>query len=128
MFEIVFERASDSLIDVFRAAVDECARLDNRWVCTEHILMALSRDTGHVAGQALDSMKIGSANIEAEVDKRLNETTGSEPLFSERTEVLEPPSDKPKLRVFSREEQGHEGIAFSQMVIEALKRSNEYSL
>jgi hypothetical protein len=73
-------------------------------------------------------MKVSSANIEAEVDKRLKETTGSEPLFSEKTEVLEPPSDKPKLRVFSREEQGHEGIAFSQMVIEALKRSNEYSL
>ena len=45
-------------------------------------------------------MKIDSEAIRKEVEKQLKEKSGSEPLFSERPEPVEPQSDKPKLRVF----------------------------
>lgn len=128
MFEIVFEKASESLLNVFRDALEECERLDNRWVCSEHILLALTLDDEHVAGAALGSMKVDAEAVEKEVEKQLKEKTASEPVFIERSETPEFPSDKPKLRVFSSEDESHEGVAFSQIVIEALKRANDYCL
>ncbi len=128
MFEIVFEKANDSLLNVLRHSVDECQRLKNRWVCSEHILLSLALEQDHVAGRSLGSMKIDSEAIRKEVEKQLKEKSASEPLFSDRPEPVEPQSDKPKLRVFSREDENSEGVLFSQMVIEALKRAHEYSL
>ncbi|HEY9717758.1 MAG TPA: Clp protease N-terminal domain-containing protein [Trichormus sp.] len=127
MFETVFEKASDSLLDVLRAALDECIRLDNRWVCSEHILLAMIRENDNIAGAALASMKISADSVQKEADERLRDKTESEPMFSERADNPEAEaSDKPKLRVFSRDDAS--SIGFSQMVVEALKRSNDYSL
>jgi hypothetical protein len=130
MFEIVFERASESLLTVFRAGFDECARLENRWVCSEHLLLALTIDSDHVAGKALGTMKVNADAVQNEVDKQLKEKLGSEPMFTERSETIEAAAtgDRPKLRVFSSEDAAHNGIAFSQIVIDALKRANDYSL
>jgi len=127
MFETVFEKASDSLLSVLRAALDECTRLNNRWVCTEHILLALTRDNENIAGAALESMKIDGKSVQKEVDEQLREKIGSEPLFSEFSESAEAQeTDRPKLSVFKSEDAG--SVGFSQMAVEALKRSCDYSL
>ena len=50
MFEIVFEKANDSLLNVLRHSVDECERLKNRWVCSEHILLSLALEQATLPG------------------------------------------------------------------------------
>jgi ATP-dependent Clp protease ATP-binding subunit ClpA len=128
MFEFVFDKASDCYLRVMRTALDECERFGNHWLCSEHLLLALTNDSEHLAGQALESMKVDAKSVQKEADKRLKEKNASEPLFCERPDSTSEPADKPKLRVFTGAEEGTASAAFSQPVVEALRRSHDYSL
>ncbi|MGH9550009.1 MAG: Clp protease N-terminal domain-containing protein, partial [Terriglobales bacterium] len=101
MFETVFERASESLLHTIRAALDESNRLNNRWVCSEHLMLALARDNKSIAGQALATMKLDPNSLRAEVEKELKEKMASEPIWVDRVDSSEQESaDKPRLSVF----------------------------
>jgi hypothetical protein len=80
MFDCVFDHAGEAFIRVLRIAIEERARLKNSHVCTEHLLLALTRDSHNIAAQALASMKIGSEHAEREVSKLLDKKQASEPL------------------------------------------------
>ncbi len=128
MFDAVFERSGESLLRVVHDALDQCAILKHRWVCTEHLLLVLAKDLEEgrddVATQALRSMNITGEAAKREVLERLREKE-TEPLFTDRPDHVDglqervmqispaPESIKP---------------AFSQVVMQAFQRAEEYSI
>ncbi|HEY9776054.1 MAG TPA: Clp protease N-terminal domain-containing protein [Planktothrix sp.] len=129
MFEVVFEKASDSLLAVLLDATEECARMNNRWICTEHLLLALTHDASNVAGQALTSMQISSESVQKEVDEALQDQTGWEPLFEHFSDPLtEKEAPGLKVKPIGSSEGAIDETRYSQQTVEALKRSLDYSL
>lgn len=58
--------------NVMAAAIDEARQLESRYVCAEHLLIALARAEGSVASAALSELKITPASIRAEITRRID--------------------------------------------------------
>lgn len=126
MFETVFEGASEPLLRIIRGGLDECARLQNGWLCTEHLFLALLHESDSIGGQALASLKIDVQAARKEVTGALRDKDGSEPRYSQFGEPAENVTQKTKLRSYSSESEVIS--AMSETVIDALKRAIDYSL
>ncbi len=57
--------------NVLSAAIEEARQLESKFVCAEHLLIALARAEGSVASAALAELKITPASIRAEITRRL---------------------------------------------------------
>lgn len=58
--------------NVMAAAIEEARQLESRFVCAEHLLIALARADGSVASAALRHLKITPASIRAEITRRID--------------------------------------------------------
>lgn len=57
--------------NVMAAAIEEARQLESKVVCSEHLLIALSREKGSVAQVALAELGVNAGTIRAELTKRL---------------------------------------------------------
>jgi ATP-dependent Clp protease ATP-binding subunit ClpC len=60
--------------NVMAAAIEEARQLESKVVCSEHLLLALSREDGSVGQATLHEMDIRAATIRREITKRLDRT------------------------------------------------------
>ncbi|MCB9852936.1 MAG: hypothetical protein H6819_07560 [Phycisphaerales bacterium] len=58
--------------NVMAAAIEEARQLESRFVCAEHLLIALARAEGSVASAALAELRISAPNIRAEITRRID--------------------------------------------------------
>ena len=58
--------------NVMAKAIEEARQLESKVVCTEHLLLALSREDGSVAQAALHSLGIRAGTIRREITRRLD--------------------------------------------------------
>lgn len=58
--------------NVMAAAIEEARQLESKYVCAEHLLIALAREPGSVASATLHELGLGPGSIRAEVSKRLD--------------------------------------------------------
>jgi ATP-dependent Clp protease ATP-binding subunit ClpA len=124
MFELVFDRAGAALLNVMYGALDQCQKLGSKWVCTEHVLIAMIEDEdGHlsIATQALASMSVNEKSA-LEIANHIKLNPDSEPLFTRRSESLEATPPSPGQHASA------DRPAFSQAVIDSLKRAEDYSI
>lgn len=61
--------------NVMAAAIEEARQLESRYVCAEHLLIALARADGSVASAALAELKVTPATIRAEITRRIESDT-----------------------------------------------------
>ncbi len=126
MFDFVFERASESLLGVIYLSLDECLRLSNKWVGSEHLLLGLinsqNTEDDNLAGRALASMSVDSKNAFQEIENHVRLNPDAEPVFNDRPQSVDAVA---KLS-------GRQGLvdqpAFSQAIVEAMRRAEEYSV
>ena len=85
MFDSVIGLRGEPLLNIVHRAIDEKCRLQNRYICTEHLLLAIMRDPNNLATQALASMKIDVGAAQREIDKQLKEKTSLEALGTQQT-------------------------------------------
>lgn len=57
--------------NVMASAIEEARQLESKVVCSEHLLIALSREKGSVAQVSLGELGISAGTIRAEITKRL---------------------------------------------------------
>ena len=57
--------------NVMASAIEEARQLESKVVCSEHLLIALSREKGSVAQVSLAELGISPGTIRAEITKRL---------------------------------------------------------
>ena len=57
--------------NVMSAAIEEARQLESKFVCAEHLLIALARAEGSVASAALAELKVTAPMIRAEITRRL---------------------------------------------------------
>jgi len=130
MFDAVFERSGESLLRVVHDALDISAEVKSKWVCTEHLLLILAKDLEEgaedVASLALRSMNISAEAARKEIFERLRDKKETEPLYLERPEEADALQERASLTL----PQANEYVkpAFSQIVIQALHRAEEYSI
>ncbi len=71
MFDFVFERASESLLGVVYLSLDECLRLNNKWVSSAHLILGLiasqNTEDDNLAGRALASMSVDAKSAAQEM-------------------------------------------------------------
>lgn len=87
MLDSVFERSSDSLLQVLQLALDECINFEHNYICTDHILAALATEYGGVANEALATMKIDEDSVSKELENQVKGKTESELPFSGRPDL-----------------------------------------
>lgn len=124
MIDTVFERAGESLLSVVQQAMAECLNMGHSYVCTQHLLVALTCDEDAVAAQALATMKMHEENTRAEVERQFKDQPESELLYSDRTDVLESSYSKPVPQTLTIDRP----IGFSDLTVQALTRAFDYSL
>lgn len=124
MIDSVFERAGESFLNLIQHAMAECLNSGHRYVCTEHLMIALAHDEESISGHALISMKLDSDSIRQEVDRQFKDQVESELLYTDRPDVVESGFPTPAVPLQSVEHP----IGFSDLVVQALIRSFDYSL
>ncbi|MBX9672647.1 MAG: Clp protease N-terminal domain-containing protein [Candidatus Obscuribacterales bacterium] len=130
MLDSVFERASEPLVQVMQLALDECINNEHSYICTDHLLAALSSEYGGVAALALDSMKIDEDSIAQELEKQLKDKPESELPFSGRPDLA---SGRPSVTLPVVADPGsvsetRKAYGMSDLMVQALHRAYEYSL
>lgn len=131
MLDSVFERSSDSLLQVLQLALDECINLDHNYICTDHILVALVSDFGGVAAEALGSMKIDEEAVRKEYDDKFKNKMESELPFSGRPDLS---SGMPSvtLPVVAQSAgtmaETRKAYGMSDLTVQSLHRAYEYAL
>ncbi|MDR3612399.1 MAG: Clp protease N-terminal domain-containing protein [Candidatus Obscuribacterales bacterium] len=130
MFDAVFERSGESLLRVVHDALDISAEVKSKWVCTEHLLLVLAKDLEEgaedVASLALRSMNISAEAARKEIFERLRDKKETEPLHLERPEEADALQARASLTLPNAND--YVKPAFSQIVIQALRRAEEYSI
>jgi hypothetical protein len=130
MFDAVFERSGETLLRVVHDALDQCAALKHRWVCTEHLILVMAKDLEEgrddVATQALRSMNITGEAAKREVLERLRDNNETEPLFTDRPDHVDGLQER--VMQISPAADAATKPAFSQVVMQALQRAEEYSI
>ncbi|HVP12647.1 MAG TPA: Clp protease N-terminal domain-containing protein [Phycisphaerae bacterium] len=58
--------------NVMSAAIEQARQLESRFICTEHLLLALAKEPGSVAHSALAELGIDAPAIQEEIIKRLD--------------------------------------------------------
>jgi len=61
--------------NVMAAAIEEARQLESKFVCAEHLLIALAREEGSVASAAMNEMGVRAPMIRAEITRRLESDT-----------------------------------------------------
>ncbi|HEY9788301.1 MAG TPA: Clp protease N-terminal domain-containing protein [Candidatus Obscuribacterales bacterium] len=125
MFEAVFDRAGDEFVAIAEAGLDECLRLKNRYICTEHLLLALLSDPHNIGSQAFATMTIKVASVKEEVERILNERSEYEAPYGELQQT-----DEPTLGLSFRKTDDEALLstpAFSRPAVAALLRAGDYS-
>ncbi|MBX3136256.1 Clp protease N-terminal domain-containing protein [Candidatus Obscuribacterales bacterium] len=124
MIDTVFERAGESLLSVVQHAMAECLNMGHSYVCTQHLLVALTADPDSLAAHALETMKMDEESVRNEVERQFKDNPESELLYSDRPDVLESGFPKPAVQP-----QGvDQPIGFSDLTVQALTRAFDYSL
>lgn len=124
MIDTVFERAGESLLSVVQHAMAECLNMGHSYVCTQHLLVALTADPDSLATHALETMKMDEESVRNEVERQFKDNPESELLYSDRPDVLESGFPKPAVQP-----QGvDQPIGFSDLTVQALTRAFDYSL
>lgn len=124
MIDSVFERAGESFLNVIQQAMAECLNTGHRYVCTEHLLIALAVDEDTIAGSVLTSMKLDDETVRQEVERQFRDQVESELLYTDRPDVVESGFPSPAVPLKSVEHP----IGFSDLVVQAMTRSFDYSL
>ena len=124
MIDTVFERAGEELLAVVQQAMAECLNMGHSYVCTQHLLIALTVDSDSLASQALSTMKMEEDNVRAEVERQFKDHPESELLYSDRPDVLESGFPKPAVPAQALDRP----IGFSDLTVQALTRAFDYSL
>ncbi len=60
--------------NVMAGAIEEARQLESKVVCSEHLLLALTREPGSVAHAALEKLGLRAGAIRLEITKRLDRT------------------------------------------------------
>lgn len=63
--------------NVLARAIEEARSLEAKEVCTEHLLLGLLKESGSVAGNVLQGLKMGYTDVRADVLKLYEARTGS---------------------------------------------------
>ena len=58
--------------NVMSAAIEQARQLESKFICTEHLLLALAKEPGSVAHIALAELGIRAPSIQQEIIKRLD--------------------------------------------------------
>jgi len=124
MIDTVFERAGESLLSVVQHAMAECLNMGHSYVCTQHLLVALTADPDSLAAHALETMKMDEVSVRNEVERQFKDNPESELLYSDRPDVLESGFPKPAVQPHSVDQP----IGFSDLTVQALTRAFDYSL
>lgn len=124
MFESVFECASDKFDEVIGTAFEECLRLKNRYICTEHLLLALLSDSRNIGSRAFATMTIKLSSVQEEVARQLSEKSEYEQPYGEL-----PESDEPTLGLSLAPQPAAclTEPSFSRQAVNALRRAEDYS-
>lgn len=131
MLDSVFERSSDSLLQVLQLALDECIALEHTYICTDHILTALVSEYAGVACEALTSMKIDEENVRKELAEKVKGNTESELPFSGRPDLS---SGLPSVTLpvvaqsAGNAADTRKAYGMSDLTVQALHRAYEYAL
>jgi len=59
--------------NVMATAIEEARQLESKYVCAEHLLLALAREEGSVASTALAELGLRAGAIRASISKRMTE-------------------------------------------------------
>lgn len=118
MIDSVFERAGESLLNVIQCSMAECLNLGHNYVCTEHILIALTDDKESLVARILATLKIEEEPTRQEVERKFKGEPESELLYSDRMDLLETGFQKTD----------ESSIGFSDLAVQALVRAFDYSL
>ncbi|MCA9805927.1 MAG: hypothetical protein KC777_28355 [Cyanobacteria bacterium HKST-UBA02] len=124
MIDSVFERAGESFLNVIQQAMAECLNMNHRYVCTEHLLIALTVDPETLAAAALATNKMEEESTRAEVERHFKDQPESELLYSDRPDIVESGFPQPVVAPQSVEHP----IGFSDLAVQALLRAFDYSL
>ncbi len=131
MFDTVFERSGEPFLRVVHAALDQCLALKGRWVCTEHLLLVFAQDLEDggedVASLALRSMNIAADAAKREIIERLRDHKETEPLFTERPDHVDGLQER-VMQISTAVDEPLFKATFSQIVMQALQRAEEYSI
>lgn len=131
MLDSVFERSSDSLLQVLQLALDECIALEHTYICTDYILTALVSEYAGVACEALTSMKIDEENVRKELAEKVKGNTESELPFSGRPDLS---SGLPSVTLpvvaqsAGNAADTRKAYGMSDLTVQALHRAYEYAL
>lgn len=125
MIDSVFERAGESLLGVVQLAMAECLNLNHKYVCTEHMLVALAADPESIAAQALETMGMSEEGMRAELERILKGEPESELLYTDRPDIVE--AGFPPTPLVPNQLVEHP-IGFSDLTVQALMRAFDYSL
>lgn len=130
MLDSVFERSSDSLLQVLQLALDECINLEHNYICTDHLLAALAGEYGGVAAEALNSMKIEEEGVRKELESQVKGKTESELPFSGRPDLSSglPSVTLPVVATTSAVQDTRKAYGMSDLTVQALHRAYEYAL
>lgn len=63
--------------NVMATAIEEARQFESKVVCSEHLLVALSREEGSVAQATLTELGIRTGTLRAKIQKHLDETAGA---------------------------------------------------
>lgn len=124
MFESVFESAGEKFLSVVENSLEECLRLKNRYICTEHLLLAILRDTRNIGSQAFATMTIKLDSVQEEVERQLCEKTEYEQPYGDLPDTDEPTLG---LSLTPKESPLIHGPSFSRPAVAALSRAEDYS-
>lgn len=124
MIDSVFDRAGESLLEVVQQAMGECLHMGHKYVCTEHLLIALTAEFDGLASEALLSMNMDEDSTREEVEKHFKDEPESELLFTDRPDVVESGFPKPAVPTQTVDQP----IGFSDLTVQALNRAFDYSL
>lgn len=67
--------------NVMATAIEEARQFESKEVCSEHLLMALARESGSVAQVTLEEMGIRAGTLRARIQKYLESAAGSPSIF-----------------------------------------------
>jgi len=59
--------------NVMATAIEEARQLESKYVCAEHLLLALAREEGSVASTAMAELGLRAGAIRASISKRMTE-------------------------------------------------------
>lgn len=129
MLDSVFERSSDSLLQVMQLALDECINLEHGYICTDHIIAALTSDYAGIAAEALGSMKIDEEAVRKELEEKVKSKMESELPFSGRPDLSSGlPSVTLPVVAHSASGDTRKAYGMSDLTVQSLHRAYEYAL